>query len=331
VLNIFRTNQLIVNTFLLFYAGVLHLSAILWPDMDWTAPQHGALTDWVYQWIGSTGRWAELAATVLVFVQAVILNVFFSNNRITRDYTLFPGLFYILIASAIPEFLHLSPLLLANTFYLLAYKELFDTYRRPSAAAHIFNSGFWLGVAGLFYFSYVGFLIWGFVGLNIMRAFRIRERFMLLIGLLTPYILMGVYQFYVDQWDGWIQSQFVDSFDWLDFQKATSQLLFVKLGLLGLLLLVLLLGYGSASARRTIDVQKKVNLMYWGLLFGGLTLLIQAGITIEHVLILAVPMGMLLSIAFAGLSNRWAEAWHIMLAAAILFFQYHTFFLPFRL
>lgn len=331
MLNIFRTNQLIVNILLLFYAGVLHLSAILWPDVDWTAPQHGALADWVYQWVGSTGLWAEIAATLLVFAQAVILNIFFSNNRITRDYTLFPGLFYILIASAIPEFLHLSPLLLANTFYLLAYKELFDTYRRPSAAAAIFNSGFWLGVAGLFYFSFLGFLLWGFVGLNIMRAFRIRERFMLLIGLLVPFILMGAYQFYVDQWDGWIQSQFVDSFSWLDFQKLSSNLLMIKLGLLGLLLLVLLLGYSSASGRRTIDVQKKVDLMYWGLLFGGLTLLIQSGITIEHALILAVPMGMLLSIVFVELSSRWAEAWHILLVAAVLFFQYHAFFLPFRL
>lgn len=331
MLNIFRTNQLIVNIFLLFYAGGLHLSAILWPDMDWTAPQHGALADWVYGWIGSAGRMAEIAATLLVFLQAVLLNVFFSSNRITREYTLFPGLFYILIASAIPEFLHLSPLLLANTFYLLAYKELFDTYRRPSAAAAIFNSGFWIGVASLFYFSYVEFLIWGFVGLNIMRAFRIRERFMLLIGLVAPYILMGAYHFYVDQWDTWIQSQFIDSFDWLDFQKLPSNLLMIKLGLLGLLLLVLLLGYSGSSGRRTIDVQKKVNLMYWGLLFGGFTLLIQAGITIEHILILAVPMGMLLSIVFVGLSSRWAEALHILLVATVLFFQYHNFFLPFRL
>ena len=328
MLNIFRTNQLIFNFFLLLYAGVLHLSAIAWPDLAWEVPTHGLLAGWVYQWIGSTGRLAEIISVLLVFSQAILLNVFFVNNRITRDYTLFPGLFYILIASALPEFLHLSPLLMANTFYILAYKELCATYRRSIAAAQIFNSGLWIGLASLFYFSFILFLIWGFIGLNIMRAFRIRERFMLFMGLLVPYILIATYYFYTGQWGEWVQLQFTNNYAWLDFSKAVSNLFVLKGSLLGLLLLILIMSYGNFYSRRTIDVIKKFNLMYWALLFGGCSLLFQAGLTIEHLAILTVPMGMLLSVIFVQLSSNWAEFWHLLLIAAVLFFQYYSFFLP---
>lgn len=327
MLEIFRTNQFIVNILLLFYAGVLHLSAIIWPDTSWAVPAHGVLADWVYGWVGAVGRWPEILATLLVFVQAVILNAFFSDNRLTREFTLFPGLFYLLVASALPDFLHLSPLLMANTFYLLAFREAFSIYRRPQAAGAIFNAGFWVGLASLFYFSFVIFLVWGFVALNIMRAFRIRERFMILIGLLVPYILLGVYYFYTNRWADWIQRQFVENFEWLDLPGAATTWLIVQLVFLGLILLVVLLSYGNYASRQTIDVQKKISLMYWGLFLGGLSLFFQADITIDHAAILAVPMGMLLSLTFVNASRQWAEAWHLLLLAAILFLQYRSFFL----
>lgn len=331
MLELFRTNQFVVNILLLFYAGLLHLSVFILPDSSWDVPAHGILTAWVYNWVGPGGALAEILATLLVFVQAVMLNLFFAENRLTREYTLFPGLFYILIASALPDFLHLTPILLANTFYLLAYKALFSTYRQPTAASAIFNAGFWIALASLFYFSFLVFLFWGGIALNIFRAFRLRERFMLIIGLLVPYILIGVYFFYVGRWEEWIDRQFIANFNWLDIPRSGTTLQTMHLAFLGLILLILLLSYSGYTNRQTIDVQKKIDLMYWGLLFGGLTLLFQSEVTLDHAAILTAPMGMLLSLTFAHLSSRWAEAWHLLLLATVLFFQYHLYFLPYTL
>lgn len=326
MLGIFRTNQFLINLLLLFYAAALHLSAFILPEAIWEIPARGVLSTLVYQWLPPFSMWADITAILLVFVQAVILNVFFADNRITKEYTLFPGLFYILLSSFFPEFLYLSPLLMANTFYLLAYKELFATYRKPKAAKPIFNAGLWLGLASLFYFPFTFFLIWGFISLNVTRAFRIRERYMLLTGMLVPYILAGSAYFYWESLDAFIQLQFISNFSWLDLKETDGSLFYIKLFALGLLVLVILLSYGSYSSRTTIDVQKKISLLYWGLLFGGLSLLFQSNITLADSAILTIPLGILLSINFTRLSNRWAESWHLLLITALLIFHYHSFF-----
>ena len=151
---------------------------------------------------------------------------------------------------------------------------------------------------------------------------------MLLIGMLVPYILTTVYYFYTGRLEEWIQIQFVNSYGWLDFQTTQSNLFSAKTLLFGVILLGLLINFGRYSNRRTIDVQKKISLMYWGLLFGGLSIIIQADVSLEHLSIMAIPIGMLLSIAFVQLSRRWAEAWHLLLVAIALFFQYYAYFLP---
>ena len=327
MLSIFRTNQFIVNIFLLLYAALLHLSSFFVNTTAFVSKLSGGIfADWVIQLIDGNELLSDIAAILLLFGQAVLLNVFFADNRISRDYTLFPGLFYILVASIIPEFLILSPLLMANTFYLLAYRELFAVYRKPLAAANIFNAGFWIGIASLFYFSFSIFLLWGFMGLNIMRAFKLRERFMMLIGLLVPYILLGVYFFFKGRWAEFIQQQIIDNFAFWDIHLIDMPTFYIKLAFIGFLTLVALLSYSYYTGRRTIDVQKKIDIMYWGLLFGGLSLLVQTSPGLEHLLILSVPLGILLSLHFVQLSKSLAEALHFILFISVIILQLAEFF-----
>ena len=182
MLSLFRTNQIAFNLLLIVYILLVRGSALFvgHPEEDFTG--QGVLSDWLNESWGTTGVLAVSIGIVIVFLQSLLINIIVAKFRMATSVSLFPGLFYALLASMIPEFLALSPALMANTFFILALWELLETYRKNNVAGHIVNVGFWIGIASLFYFSEVVFLLLAFIGLNVLRAFKFKEVMMLWIG-----------------------------------------------------------------------------------------------------------------------------------------------------
>lgn len=327
MLNFFRTNQLLFSVLLIFYAAILHLVVFIEP-IKWEPISYGYFSGLLYDWIGFNGLIPDLIVIFLLFIQATAINSLVATHRLDDTITLFPGLFYILIASALPRFLHLSPLHLANTFYLIALMELFKVYKKPFAAENIFNVGFWISVGSLFYCSYAVFIIWGIIGLNILRAFNLQELLMLLIGAFVPYILSSTYVFWVDQWDIFFKRQFVTSIGFLDFRFVNEPETYLKIIFVDLFLLVAIFSYNLYNYKKNIQVQKKFTVLYWGLFFSAFTLFFQAGIQNDHLLILVLPLGIMLSINFTNMSRRWAEIIHLFILLIIFIFQYQQYLLP---
>ncbi len=327
MLTLFRTNQLLFGVFLIFYAVALHLCVFFIPD-EWTPTGAGFFSKHFYQWIGFRGVLPDIIAILLLFVHAVAINALAARHRLSDMVTLFPGLFYILIASALPDFLHLSPLHLANTFYLIVIFELMATYKQPSCADRIFNIGFWLAIGSLFYFSYLILIIFGLIGMNTLRAFKLKEWLMMLSGAAVPYLLIGTYSFWIDGLDTFVQQQFADNFGFWDFIPLQGVEGYFKLAFVGFLLLIVLLSYSLYVSKKNIQVQKKIGILYYGLLFAIGTVLFQSGVQLDNLLVLAIPMGILLAINFLSITSRWAEALHLILLFILLFFQYRTIILP---
>lgn len=327
MLTFFRTNQLLFSVLLLFYVGFLHAGVFVNPVI-WQPAGFGIFSQWVYHTIGATGTLPSIIAMVLLLIQGTAINVIAANHRLADTVTLFPGLFYILIASALPEFLHLSPLHMANTFLLIAISELLKVYKNPSCANNIFNVGFWVAVASLFYPSYLIFIVFGLTGLNSLRAYSFKEWLMLLSGALVPYILMGTYTFWVDQFGAFLNLQFVQSFAFLDFLAQPAPDVYFKIAFVDLFLLVAVFSYNLYVFKKVMQVQKKISILYWALFWSGTTLLFQADIQMDHMLIMAIPLGIMISLNFQAITNRWAEALHLLIWVVILFFQYQEILLP---
>lgn len=327
MLALFRTNQLLVGFLLIFYAGLLHIAAFVNP-VDWQPLGYGVWSEWVYATIGASSFWPNITAMVLLTAHAIFINVLMANHRLADNVTNLPGLFYILIASALPEFLHLSPLLMANTFYLIALSELLKVYRNPSCPDTIFNVGFWIAIGSFFYPSYLIFTLFGLIGMNSLRAFRLREWLMLIAGAVVPYILLGVYFFWFDQLNRFIATQFYDNFAFLDFQKYTGNEFYFKLAFVDLFLLVAIFSSNLYVFKKIMEVQKKISVLYLALFISGFTLFFQADIQLDHFLIVAVPLGMMISINFEAMNKQWAEALHLLILLLIFFFQFQQFILP---
>lgn len=327
MLQLFRTNQIAFHLLLIVYILVIRGAAYIVDYPSLPTEGYGVLSDWVISLVGEQGMGAITLSIFLVFVQALIVNVIVAKFRMAVSVSLLPGLFYALLASLFPEFLTLTPVLLANTFFLLAIWELFETYRKNEAAGNIVNVGFWLSVASLFYFSEVTFLLLALFGLSVLRVFRLGETLMLLIGFFIPYFLMGVYFFWFDQLDFFSVTYLSNRFSFLDFAFAWDTVNVVKVALLGLLTLIVLFSFGSYSSKRSIQAQKNITVLYWSILVAAISLLIQSNVPFYHFLLLVVPVGTLISFNFLQFSPRVAEALHLLLFAGVLIWQFHPFWL----
>ena len=324
MLALFRTNQLFLSILLIFYVAALHIAAFVFPDAaNYSNP--GIFSQVVYDWIGNNSTIANILSIILLCLQGILINVVVAENRLTKEVNLFPGLIYILVASLFLEFLHLSPLHLANTFLIIVLMEVMATYKKPNAADRIFNAGFWTAVASLFYFSYSIFLILIFVALNILRAFNFKERLMYLVGATVPYILSGIYYFWHDQLDYFIKKQFAENISYLDFQMSVETMTYVKIGLFSILILAVLLSYGSYTFKQNIQIQKKISILFWAIIIGAFSVLFQSKIQLDHLLILAVPIGFLFSFNFTNMSSRFAELLHFFILVIVFVLQYQSF------
>lgn len=320
MLTFFRTNQPLANIFLLVYLGVVRLSTFIHP-LPVVPKSQGILTEWMYAELPPTSFGAQLAAFLLVFIQAIFINITMARYRVAGEVSLLPGLFYCLITALLPDFLPLSPALLANTFAIIALFYLFEVYKNNNASIRIFDVGFWVGVAGLFHFSYTFFIFWGILGLGILRGMRLKELFMFLLGIIAPFFLFSVYLFWTDRLP-YIYKHFADNLSFLSFVRYTNPAAYVKLGIVSLLIAVVILANTQFSTKRGISVQKFLSCVYWMLLIGGMTTLVQSNVDLSHLLIISVPLSILLSLLFQRTSIAIAEVLHMLLLVTSLILQF---------
>ena len=320
MLTLFRTNQPLANIFLLVYLALLRASTVLHPTVILTKPQ-GILTQWMYNELPPNSFGAYVAAFFLVFIQAVFINITIARFRVATETTLFPGLFYCLITSMMPEFLTLSPILLANTFLIMGMYHFFDVYKNNYASSGIFDAGLWLGTASLFHFSFVLFLFWGILGLGILRGIRPKEFFMFFIGFLVSFFLLGSYLFWIGKLP-LLGQHLTANFGFLSFTRHTDLTVNVKIAVMGILVLITLLGSTQLFSRRSIATHKLLTLLFWMLLISGVTVFIQSGVDLNHWLIAAIPLSILLSMLFQRVGVATAEVLHMLLLAAALILQF---------
>ena len=301
--------------------------APIWIDDNWEPSVHGALAHFIYDWIGYKGTWPQVLAGGMLFVQAIIIVYIDFEHKLSRESTLFTGLFLILFSSFSLPLLHLSPNYFANVFLLLGISELLKTYRNTNSSGLIFNAGFFIGLASLFTPAYILFVFWLFAGLNLLRGFNIKERIIVLMGAFSIIFLVGVIHFWSDELNFYLRSQFIEGFSLFDF-KTGNYFTYIHLGLIGIILL-LTLGFRSGLlTKKVMQEQKKIDIFYWGMLISALVAFVQTGIQENHLLAVIPFIGLFVGMQFSILKRNIAELLHFLLFIMVLFLQYRPFFLP---
>lgn len=327
VLALFRNNQFTTAILLAFYVALTHLSALL--EMVHPSPgedlEGGVLYLAWFSWADEHALWSAVAAAVLVFIQALAVNILADEFRLLDDRSWLPGLFYVLMTACMPGFLFLSPPLVATTFIPMVLRRIFKAYNQPKATALVFDAAFWTTVASLFYPPAIFLLIAVYFSFGIMRAYSFRERVVSLVGVLTTLFLAWLWYFWKDMgWDFW-HIQFGGLFGiyrFGDFESSDFVML-QKAGLLAILFLIVILSYGMYMSRKLIQTQKCVSVLYWFFFVGALSILLRENPNPAHFILIMPAIGIFLAMSFSSFrSAAMAELFHLALLGFILFIQF---------
>ncbi|WP_298713140.1 hypothetical protein [Chitinophaga sp.] len=159
------------------------------------------LVGWLEGMVGPSPFFFTFLALMLLFVQALLLTRIVNNHRLFAKDNYLPAMCFLLLTSLLESWNVFSPALIVNTVMLWIFSSITDLYMRNSARDVSFNIGFALGVCGLFYFPAVLFVALLFLSLLIMRAFRLAEWIIGLMGIICPFYLLGTWLFLTNRWD----------------------------------------------------------------------------------------------------------------------------------
>jgi hypothetical protein len=322
LLNLFRTNQFLANILLVFYIALLRGG--LFMNVTPTMPiAQGVWSHEFYSMLATSLWLLPHLAAALIFIHAVGLNYIATRYRISEEITLWSGAFYVLLTSSVLELAMPTPTLLAVGFLIIILFSLFETYRKSASAAAIFNIGLWLAVGSFFHFAFGTFVFLAIIGLNVLRAYNFREILMLACGVFTAYFIVGSYYFYYDAFDVFWNEQFTKNMAFLHIISPNTWVTYIERVFFGLLLIIGIFSQGVYSFKKSIQIQKFQTVLYWSLLFSGVSVCFQSNVGMEQVVFLMPTLAFFMMYSFLKLEKGLAEAVHILWIFLIIALQFH--------
>lgn len=138
-------------------------------------------------------------AVVNLIAQAFFINHIADRHRLFHHASFLPGMSYVLASSIISDFNFLSAPLIASWLLLIAFNLILDTYGKAEVRKQIFNIGFCLSLASLFYPPYFILIVAAFISLAIMRPLKLLEYVIYFLGILTPLYFLAAVLFLFDR------------------------------------------------------------------------------------------------------------------------------------
>lgn len=181
------------------------------------------------------------AATLVSVFQIVYFNYLTNVRDLYPDRSFWPGLLYMLFMHLSFDCLTLSPVLMSTSWLLLAFGTLIRQMDRRGATDEVFEVGFYIGIAALFYLPSALFILWAIVSLLFYTGATFRQYSLSVFGFLFPFAATVLFYYMCDSLDDFnrnlLASVFrVRQYSLSDFQSLFASLLIpLGLGVLGFL------------------------------------------------------------------------------------------------
>ena len=140
----------------------------------------------------------HVLATAVSLFQIVYFNYVMNSRDVLPDRNFWPGLLYMLFMNLSTDCTTLSPVLLSTSLLLLAFGTLIRQMERRGATDEVFEVGFYVGLATLFYLPSALFIIWAAASLLFFTGTTFRQHSLSLFGFLFPILLTLLYYYFND-------------------------------------------------------------------------------------------------------------------------------------
>ena len=289
----------------------------------------GPLSAIVYQGIdflfGRSHTAYIFLACLLAFIQAGLFNSFLLANKSYRENTYVPALMYGLFICYSFDFMTLSPQLMSVTFILLGLNNIFKRIDNKTRDELFLFTGFYLGIAVLFYFPtwiiFVTFLIILIVFSNAVA----RRLLLMAIGFVLVLSIVAVYFSMIGSYNDFV-IQFIYSHWIIDQLNYTDTRTLIYLGILPLTFTVLgfIKIYGS---NKFVNFQLKFQQAMLFLALGSLFIFINSNERSSLILVFLVP-----SLAFYGAhflllikKTLWIHISSLLMLGVVLYVSYAAY------
>jgi hypothetical protein len=202
--------------------------------------------------------------------------------------------------------------------------RLFSIYKQQYAFREVFDTGLLIGISTLIYFPSIVLFFAMIIALGLLRPFIWREYLIGFLGLFSTYFLVGTWFFWTDNLRKFIDYQFGSGLygfnSIIEFTPAVR--------VIGLIMLFIFVAsfviFQNTYLKSPIQVRKYLILTAWMLILFTVSFLFKYTMTLNHFLIITVPLSMVVSYYLLNLKRkRVAEIVHAVLLFTILFFQYY--------
>ncbi len=263
------------------------------------------------------------AATLVAVFQVVYFNYLINTRDIFPERTFWPGLLYMLFMHLSFDCMTLSPVLMSTCFLLLAFGTLVRQMDRRGATDEVFEVGFYIGIAALFYLPSALFIIWAVLSLLFYTGATFRQYSLSLFGFLFPFATTILFYYLFDSLDDFNRNLLaavfrVRQYSLSDFQSLLVSL-FIPLGL-GVLGFVSLFN----RAGRYVNFQQRIQqIMAIWFVVVVLTIGLMPFLAPMMFLSFVPPMAYFTYFYFEGIRRAWlAELTFTIAFILILLFFY---------
>ncbi len=233
---------------------------------------------------------------------------------------LIPGMLLILLSSFHKETFNISPMLVSSLLLLFGFANVYRIYHRPFAGIYIFNAGFLIGLASLIYVPHILFAGVLVAALFILRKVHIRDFVQLLTGLVIVIGFWGFICFWYELPFYYLET-LPENFYLANHFKVFKLNEIIILIILVISTLLSIIRYKSFVIKKSIQSQKKVELLYYMLGIGFVNLILSPHSFLFHALFLIyIPLSVFLAMLMNRVRNEPAlELAHLFLLFFVVF------------
>jgi len=321
LIQIFRKNWFVFSLLLLPYTVITRVWIFFEKPAEPVVNQNMTpVYTYINQFFPASHIYNVLIACFLVFICAVLLNNIVIKNRIAREMNLIPGMLLIFMSSFHKDTFTVTPLLVSSVFLLFAFANTYRIYHRPFAGIYIFNAGFLVGIASMIYIPHILFAGALVASLFILRKVHVRDFVQMMAGLIIAFSFWGFVSFWFEI-PFYYLNNLSENFYLANHFRLFKLNEFIILIILGVSILFAIIKYKSFVLKKSIQSQKKVELLYYILAIGFIIMFISPGAFLFHSLFLIyIPLSVFMAMLMNSIRNEPAlELAHLFLLFFVIF------------
>ncbi len=292
---------------LLFIGVLLWLEVFLSPDNHIVLSGNGSgpVYDLLLSLFVDHSLLAAITSFAVLMIQVFYINQVATSKEFTDRYSALPGLIYLLLMSSAPGMIKLYPLLFANLFLIPALNILFDVYEEKVISRELFNAGFLIGIAGLFYYPALSFFLALIASVFLYYIVSLRRIIASLVGLVSPLAMMLVYFILVDELSNWYEeiTFVIRPFQLFNLEITLYQKLFIG-GLSVLSIFAFLRMQLIYKTAKPIRTRRRITLLYLFFFISVLSYLLAHDFANVHYALLNISLSIALAVFFYDMRYR---------------------------